>query len=101
MNGYFLLADALLAEQSLLAMTSTEDSCAERFRAIGAHTDQDIYIAVGLRECCVFLSALRRKASCQDGGCRAEHVAQVTQDSVYRAVVIEHLESVDYDHDVL
>lgn len=64
MNGYFLLTDALLAEQSLLAMTSTEDSCAGRLHAIGAHADQGICIAVGLREYRVIFSTPSNKAAC-------------------------------------
>jgi hypothetical protein len=101
LSGHFLLVDALLAEQLLSAMASTEDFCAGRFRAIGTYADQSICIAVGLGECHVVVSALCRKATCQDGGCWAEHVAQVAQDRIYRTVVVEHFEPVDYDHDVL
>ena len=101
MSGHFLLVNALLAEQLLLAMASAEGSRAGRLHAIGTYADQSICIAVGLDECHIVVSTLCRKAACQDGGCWAEHVSQIAQDSVYRAVVVEHFESVDYDHDVL
>ena len=56
-------------------MDLAENSHVDGIFTIGTHATQGICVAVGLGEFRVVLSALRREAAYQDGGCWAEHVA--------------------------
>lgn len=82
-------------------MDLAENSHVDGIFTIGTHAAQGICIAVGLGECHIVVSISSRKATRQDRCRWTEHVAQVAQDRIYRTVVVEHFEPVDYDHDVL